>query len=114
VGLSGCAAQLDALVQGSVRGNSIHVQELESAETESNRDRIPELLSRTRELHGDKRVQCDLPAKDAHHQRSRKVAILGREVCRQMRVQQFVAVSLAFTYSCQNVEGGDAWRADGL
>jgi hypothetical protein len=53
VGLSGCATQLDALIQGSVRGDSVHVQKLESAETKSNCDRFSELLSGTGELCGD-------------------------------------------------------------
>jgi hypothetical protein len=52
MGLSSCAAHLDSLANRSVRGNAIHMEELESAEPENNSNRLRHALIRALQLLG--------------------------------------------------------------
>jgi hypothetical protein len=112
--MSRCAAELDALIERSVRRDAVHVEELEGPKAECDGDFFSELLSGTREQGSDAGVEGNLPPKNAHDERSGEVAVFRREVCGQMRVKEFVAVAFACANSGEDLEGGGAGRADGL
>jgi hypothetical protein len=52
------------------------MEELERAHTESESDRLGEALVGARKELGEAGVECDLPAEDAHDQRSGEIAVI--------------------------------------
>ena len=110
--LAGGAAHLDALIQNGVRGDAIHVQQLERSHAQRERHRLGQPLVGAREKFADAGVERDLPAQHAHDQRCRKVAVLGGEFCGSRRVEQLIAVAFIFTDHGENLECGRACWGD--
>ena len=101
-------AEFDALAEGCVGGNSIHVEELEGTHAENDCDRLGEALLRSLQQATDAGIQRNLPAEDAHDQCGRQVTVFGRKSVCFVGVQEFVAMSLALPYQQQNLEGSHA------
>jgi hypothetical protein len=83
------------------------MQELEGSEAERERDRLGELLPGAGEQGSDAGVEGNLPAEGAHYQRRGKVAVFGREIRGEMRVEEFVAMAFAGANTGEDLEGGE-------
>jgi hypothetical protein len=75
--MAGGAAEFDALVEDGVRGDAVHVEQLEGAHAEGESDWFGQALVGTGEEFGDAGVERDLPAEDAHDEGGGEVAVFG-------------------------------------
>jgi hypothetical protein len=93
VGLSRGAAEFDAFVEDGVRGDAIHVQQLEGAHAQGEGYGFGKALVGTGEEFADAGVEGDLPTEDTHDESGGEVAIFGSERVSNRGVEEFVAVA---------------------
>ena len=79
MGLTGSAAQLDALAQNGVGGNAIEMQQLKGTHPQGQRDRLCQSLFGPLQQGSNARVERNLPAQHAHNEGRGEVAVLGGE-----------------------------------
>ena len=108
------AREFDALVERSVRGDAVEVDELEGAEAERDGDSIGEALIGALEEGLNAGVEGDLTAEGAKDKRRGEVAVFGRELCGVRRVEEIVAVALPCCDEGEDVKRGEARGRDGL
>lgn len=102
--------ELDAFVDGGVRGNALKEAELKCAETESDENFRIETGVRFPEQRPEVVIEADLPAESAEHEGCGQVAIGGGELIDGISSQQFVGMAFAALDGGENVEGGAARR----
>ena len=69
------AHQFDTLAERGVRGDTVEMEELKSAEAESDFDRRRELHIGSLEERANARVEGNLPAQDPKYQRRREISV---------------------------------------
>lgn len=113
VGRSVGAGHLHAFMDGGVRRDAVHVQQLEDAEAQREQGCVVKFGVGALEHGAQYGVELQLPAEDAEDERGGEVAVFGGEAVDGGGVQQVVGVSGAGHDAIEDLDGGVARGRDG-